>query len=92
MKPSVLEALTIARVYELTTPGRAIRRLSQSVLARCPGNGHEDRHASCLLDEIRNRWHCLSCGARGGMLDCVIVAGHAADRAGAARWLEEHAR
>lgn len=88
MKPSVLQALTIAAVYELAVQGRAIRRFGRSALVRCPVNEHEDRHPSCLLDETRNRWRCLSCGAKGGMLDCVIAAGHAVDRAGAARWLE----
>ena len=88
MRPSVLDGLAIARVYELAVPGRAIRRLGRSAQVRCPVSGHEDRHPSCLLDEVRNRWRCLSCGAKGGMLDCVIAAGHALNRAGAAVWLE----
>jgi len=92
MRPSVLKRLTIARVYALAVPGRVIRRWGHSAIVRCPVTGHEDNHPSCLMNEVADRWRCLACGARGGMLDVVIAAGHAVDRAGAARWLEDRVR
>jgi hypothetical protein len=92
MRTSVAERLTIARVYELAAPGQPLRRYGRNALVRCPVRDHPDRHPSCLLDETRNRWKCLGCGGRGGMLDLVVAAGHAPDPASAARWLEERTR
>jgi hypothetical protein len=89
---SVLERLTVAQIYELAVPHGTIQRHGRGATVRCPVLSHEDRHPSCSLDEVKNRWRCFGCGARGLMLDIVIVAGHAPDRAAAARWLEERIR
>lgn len=55
----------------------------------CPSRIHRDEHPSCDLSVVKRAWCCRSCDAGGGLLDLVIAAGHAPDRASAARWYED---
>ena len=52
----------------------------------CPS--HDDRHPSAVVVGERG-WRCFACGAKGGILDLVVALELAADRAGAAHWLEQ---
>ncbi len=64
--------------------GRAISGDQHRVL--CPF--HFESNASCDVAIGKNTFLCRSCGAKGGILDVVILAGNADDRRGAAAWLE----
>jgi hypothetical protein len=89
---SLLDTLTIARTYETAFPGEVVVWRMGFARVRCPVATHIDRHPSASLNEEKNGWHCWSCQAFGGMLDLVVVAGHAKDHADAAQWLEERLR
>jgi len=52
----------------------------------CPW--HPERHPSCDISLRKNAFICRSCGAQGGYLDVVVLAGFAHDRREAAKWLE----
>lgn len=88
---SIIDGLGIVRAYELATgeSASAPERGGQ-IRVRCPSRDHADEHPSCDLRPDRDAWVCRSCDASGGILDLAIAAGHARDRASAARWYEEH--
>lgn len=49
---------------------------------------HAERHPSCDVSLEKNVFICRSCGAKGGALDTIILAGYAQTRSEAAKWLE----
>lgn len=90
-RASILNELPIERAYQLVTGASTAnaRRRGAEVEVQCPDPAHEDVHASCNLNVEKNGWTCRSCHAGGGIFDLPVVAGHARDRAGAARWFEQ---
>jgi hypothetical protein len=81
---SIVERTTARDVLRLA----GFAEPNRSGMMRCPV--HAERSASFhLLDK---GFCCFGCGARGGLLDLVVVLGLARDRASAARWLEERSR
>jgi hypothetical protein len=87
---SIFNRVGVLRAYEFSTR-RAVERPPHKVKVRvrCPSIGHDDEHPSCDLDFAKDAWKCHACGAGGGVADLIIAAGHAHNRAEAARWLEE---
>lgn len=84
--------------------GSIIDRVAITDVLRHGGFEQPDRHGflSCPLHAERSAsfhivgegrgFRCFGCGAKGGVLDLVVALGIAADRAAAARWLEEVVR
>jgi hypothetical protein len=89
-RDSVLAHLDIRRAYELSTgvSTACAKRIGRHITVQCAARAHVDAHASCDLDVEKNAWVCRSCSASGGVLDLAVAAGHAPDRAGAAKWFE----
>jgi hypothetical protein len=48
---------------------------------------HADRTPSAHV-VADHAWTCFSCGAKGGILDLVVLRGFARDKKGAAEWLK----
>lgn len=90
MSDSIFNRVGVLRAYEFSTR-RTVEHPPHKVKVRvrCPSIGHDDEHPSCDLDFAKDAWKCHACGAGGGVADLIIAAGHAHDRAEAARWLEE---
>lgn len=88
---SIVGKLSIVHAYELVTGASTAeaRRTGRQIRVRCPDRTHQDGHASCDLDTSSDTWCCRSCDSSGGLLDLAVVAGHARDQAGAARWYTE---
>jgi len=77
-RASIADVLRGARISTPPNPQK---------LMRCPLPGHDDSSPSFRVFE--RGFTCFGCGARGGVLDLVVALGHAHDRRGAARWLEQ---
>lgn len=56
-----------AQHYYETRLGAPIRRMGQSLVARCPF--HDDRHASMSFNFAKGGWYCHTEAAGGGMVD-----------------------
>lgn len=79
---------------------RAFYALFGEDLVQCPKSGpnqrrtlckfHLERNPSLDVSLEKNVFRCRSCGASGGVLDAVILAGRAETRSEAARWLKAH--
>jgi DNA primase len=80
---SIVERVTVADVLRLA----GFEEPNRSGFVACPL--HAERSASFHLVGGTG-WRCFGCGAHGGVLDLVVALRISADRASAARWLEEN--
>lgn len=82
---------TIQRVWQVVwgdDVAQARRSASNQHRVHCPY--HADSHPSCDVNLQKNTFCCRSCDAQGGLLDVVVLAGNAANRAAAVEWLRQH--
>lgn len=71
--------------------GRILGRIvpcDKTSAVRCLNPAHKDQNASLIVMPDAARAECRGCGLGAGLLDLAVLAGHAADPAVAAQWLE----
>jgi hypothetical protein len=83
---SVVDRVTIADVLRLG----GFEQPDRHGFLICPL--HAERSGSFHVLGDGTGYRCFGCGAKGGVLDLAVALGIAADRASAARWLEEAVR
>ncbi|HEX4014103.1 MAG TPA: CHC2 zinc finger domain-containing protein [Candidatus Cybelea sp.] len=81
---SIIERVAVADILRLA----GFEEPNRSGFVSCPL--HAERNASFHIVGDGTGWRCFGCGARGGVLDLVVGLKITADRASAARWLEEN--
>ena len=48
-----------------------LRQLGKDLRGRCPF--HDDEDPSLSVDPVRNVFHCFGCGAKGSVIDLVML-------------------
>lgn len=86
MMPLDIRAVWLASFGEDVAVAR--RSGVQQHRVRCPF--HTESRASCDVSLEKHVFYCRSCGASGGALDVVVLAGYAPTRAAAVTWLRQH--
>ncbi|MDE2572144.1 MAG: hypothetical protein KGM44_06430 [bacterium] len=87
---TIAEADLLAVYRALGGDPSSARRIGRETLVRCVALSHADEHPSLRLDADKRVWRCDPCSRGGGVLNLIMLAGAAHDRAEAAGWLVEH--